>query len=203
MTEKSDATWAGGGARSEIVTVGDPRLRIRLPSVDYGAEVRDTCEKLVSLLREMKGAGLAAPQIGIRLPVAVVEVRKTDFFPDRPESPLYVFINPQIIRHGEETVDGWEGCFSVPGIMGRVRRYERVEVKFLNKEGEEVSQEFGGYTARVVQHEIDHLNGVIFLDRMLDMTSITTVENYKRFHHGDVIAPESSGSITSSAESGR
>lgn len=172
-----------GGVKPKIVTVGDPRLRKSLSPVEFCDEVVETCDTLVMVLNELQGAGLAAPQIGIPLPVAVVEIRKTNLFPERPESPLYTFVNPKITARSKSIEDGWEGCFSVPGLMGRVPRHSAIDVEWLDKNGEMQRRHFEGYLARVVQHEIDHLSGTIFLDRMKDMSSITTVENFKRYHH--------------------
>jgi peptide deformylase len=126
----------------------------------------------------LNGAGLAAPQIGASLKVVVVEVRKTDVFPDRPTSPLLQMINPVITKLAGETEDGWEGCFSVPGIMGLVPRSATVTVEYTTADGAHVSDTYSGYLARVIQHEIDHLEGIEFVDRMTSMESLATVKNY-------------------------
>ena len=130
----------------------------------------------------MDGAGLAAPQIGEAVAAVVVEVRKTDLFPDRPESPLYQMANPKVISASEHTEPGWEGCFSVPGLMGIVYRPRQIEVTYQDAEGRDERGMFEGYLARVIQHEVDHLQGIVFLDRMTSMQSLTTTENYARFH---------------------
>jgi peptide deformylase len=178
----SDASWKAGGAHPDIVTVGDPALRRPVEPVDDLAGVSGKLDGMVALLRELKGAGLAAPQVGWPVAAVVVEVRKTAVFPDRPESPLYVMVNPSIESASDEIEEDWEGCFSVPGLMGRVPRHQSVEVAYLDENGQEHEQRFSGYVARVVQHELDHLAGTIFLDRMTSMASITTVANWLRFH---------------------
>jgi len=166
------------------VTVDDPRLRAGGRPVTDEVEAVAVLERLTVLLREMKGAGLAAPQIGVPLALAVVEVRKTTLFPDRPESPLLWLADPQVEVVGDGEVEDWEGCFSVPGLMGLVPRSERVRVAYRQLPGGgRVTEEVSGYLARVVQHEVDHLQGRLFLDRMTSMASITTVENYRRHHH--------------------
>jgi peptide deformylase len=91
-------------------------------------------------------------------------------------------LNPVIIERSEETVLDWEGCFSVPGYLGLVPRAENLAVRYTDETGQTVTQEFTGYAARVVQHETDHLNAVEFVDRMPDMTSLTTVQNYLDHH---------------------
>jgi len=182
MTDHSDERWTGGGEIPGVVTVGDPALRrVARPVADVET-ARSLCDTMVERLRSLKGAGLAANQIGEEAAIAVIEVRKTDFFPDRPESPLYVMINPRIIERTEPVVDDWEGCFSVPGIMGRVPRSDSIVIEYLDANGDSHHERMDGYLARVVQHECDHLQGTIFLDRMTSMDSMSTIANYARFH---------------------
>jgi peptide deformylase len=151
---------------------------------------------MVALLRELKGAGLAAPQVGWPAAAVVVEVRKTAVFPDRPESPLYVMVNPRIEVSSDVIEEDWEGCFSVPGLTGLVPRHQSVRVTYLDENGGQRREAFTGYVARVVQHELDHLAGTIFLDRMTSMGSITTVTNWLRFHRQ--ASPEQTTAGTSS-----
>ncbi len=182
MTQKSDARWATGRTPAGIVTVGDPRLRTVARPVEDTSQVTDLADAMVRKLRELNGAGLAANQIGEEAAVVVIEVRKTDVFPDRPESPLYVMINPKILDVSDEFVDEWEGCFSVPGLMGKVPRPKSLRVAYYSPDGEKHAESFDGYLARVVQHELSHLEGKDFLDFMPSMESITTVENWLKFH---------------------
>lgn len=180
---KSDRSWMSGGAREGVVTIGDPRLRAPCAEVHCSDETSALCCGLVEGLRDLNGAGLASNQVGLNKRVVVVEVRQTDLFPDRPESGLFVMLNPVIVESSGETVEDWEGCFSVPGIMGKVPRVERIRVQYITPEGAERRQDFEGYVARVVQHEIDHLDGHLFVDRMRSTASLTTVENYIKFVH--------------------
>jgi peptide deformylase len=178
----SDSAWSAGGARPEVVTVGDPRLRAPVAPIEDVGGAADRVDALVALLREMNGAGLAAPQVGWSAAAAVVEVRKTDLFPDRPESPLIVLLNPTIVdRSDDAMVEDWEGCFSVPGLMGRVPRSSVVSVRYVDRGGGEQVDTYEGYVARVVQHELDHLEGKVFLDRMTSMESLSTIANWQRF----------------------
>jgi peptide deformylase len=178
----SDASWKAGAAHPDIVTVGDPALRRPVEPLDDIAAASARLDGMVTLLRELKGAGLAAPQVGWPAAAVVVEVRKTAVFPDRPESPLYVMFNPSIEVLSDETEEDWEGCFSVPGLMGHVPRHQSVQVTYLDENCERREQRFTGYVARVVQHELDHLAGKVFLDRMCSMSSISTVANWLQFH---------------------
>ena len=182
MTDQSDERWAGGAEIPGVVTIGDPALRRVASPVTDVQHTRVLCDTMVQRLRALKGAGLAANQIGETAAIAVIEVRKTDFFPDRPESPLYVMVNPRIIERSEALLDDWEGCFSVPGIVGRVPRFESIVVEYQDADGDSHQERMSGYLARVVQHECDHLEGATFLDRMTSMESISTIANYARFH---------------------
>ncbi|MEV0273601.1 peptide deformylase [Hamadaea sp. NPDC050747] len=175
---KSDRAWMSGLAGEGLVTIGDPRLKAPVAVIDPVTEAHELLDAMVTRLRSLNGAGLAAPQVGVSARVVVVEVRKTDVFPDRPETPLVEMINPVIVRRSPADVLGWEGCFSVPGIMGVVPRSFSVVVTFAGRDGAETHQEFTGYAARVVQHEVDHLDGYEFVDRMGSMASLTTVQNY-------------------------
>ncbi len=179
---RSNQDWIAGIAGDGIVTIGDPRLK---QQTARAADARDVLELLAAMtdrLRGLNGAGLAAPQVGAPVRVVVVEVRRTDVFPDRPETPLLQMVNPVITDRSESGLTDWEGCFSVPGLMGRVPRAENVTVEYTTPEGRQVAEGYGGYAARVIQHEIDHLDGTEFLDRMPSMKTITTVQNYLAFH---------------------
>ncbi len=179
---KSDGSWLAGGARPEVVTVGDPLLRAPVERIDDVEAIADRVDAMVALLREMRGAGLAAPQVGWSAAAAVVEVRKTEAFPDRPVSPLFALLNPEIVEAADNDLIGdWEGCFSVPGLMGRVPRASWVTVRYTDRDGHDRIETFEGYVARVVQHELDHLEGKIFLDRMVSMASLSTIANWQLF----------------------
>lgn len=178
---KSDRGWMSGVV-DDVVTIGDPRLKAETQAIGDVQAVAILLARMVDRLRGLNGAGLAAPQIGASVKVIVVEVRKTDVFPDRPASHLLRMINPVIVEQSGTTETGWEGCFSVPGLMGLVSRAEAITVEYIAANGEDVTEHYSGYVARVIQHEIDHLNGVEFVDRMTSMRSLTTVTNYLDYH---------------------
>jgi peptide deformylase len=179
---RSDRGWISGLAGDGLVTIGDPRLKATTAAVAAVADIRNLLETMIERLRSLNGAGLAAPQIGEPVKAVVVEVRRTDVFPNRPECPLTCMVNPVVLERSDEDVLGWEGCFSVPGLMGLVPRAGSVVVSYLDWDGRRIKRAFEGYVARVVQHEIDHLDAVEFVDRMRDMTSLTTVRNYVDHH---------------------
>jgi peptide deformylase len=182
---RSNQDWIAGIAGDGMVTVGDPRLKEPTVLVQDARDVLTLLDSMTGRLRDLNGAGLAAPQIGAAVRAVVIEVRKTDVFPDRPETPLLQMINPVITGRSGELTD-WEGCFSVPGLMGQVPRAQRVTVSYMTPDGGQVTEVYEGYAARVVQHEVDHLDGTEFLDRMRSMSTITTVQNYLAFHRGEI-----------------
>lgn len=182
---KSDRGWISGVAGEGIVTIGDPRLKAPTAGIENVDDVAGLLSTMVDRLRSLNGAGLAAPQIGTSVKVVIVEVRKTDVFPDRPECPLLQMLNPVIVDRSESDVVDWEGCFSVPGLMGLVPRAETITVDYLAPDGQRQVEEYSGYVARVIQHEVDHLDGIEFVDRMTSMGSLTTVQNHLAFHRGN------------------
>ena len=170
--------WASGGAHENLVTIGDPRLRSETVEVNDISSTSREIEFMVNLLRTLNGAGLAAPQVGIFKKIIIVEVRKTDLFPERPESPLYIMMNPKIIKYSAHSEEEWEGCFSVPGLMAKVVRPTEITVSYLSKDGIEKTEIFSGYIARVIQHEIDHLSGVVFIDKVTNTKTYSKVANW-------------------------
>jgi peptide deformylase len=158
-----------------IVMVPDERLRT--PSQKYGrvdAAVRRLAADMRESMQAARGVGLAAPQVGVQRRLIVVGMAKgyDDAWPDGLELAL---VNPEIVRFGGQQV-GEEGCLSIPGWAGEVTRYSRVTVRALDLEGKEVRIKATDYLARVLQHEIDHLDGILFTDRMADPTALRRVE---------------------------
>ena len=151
-------------ALREIVTVPNPVLRRKARKVtDFGPDLQALIDDMVDTMREAPGVGLAAPQVDSPLQVIVVEFGQED----NEEAPpkLYTLVNPEIVRSSPEMVVGTEGCLSVPGFIGEVERVEQITMKGQNRRGQHVRIKAGGWLARIFQHEIDHLNGVLFTDR--------------------------------------
>jgi peptide deformylase len=147
----------------EIITVPHPTLYKKTRKVtDFGQDTQDLIDDMIETLRAAPGVGLAAPQVDVPLRLIVIE-----FGDEEDESvpkKLYTLINPEISRHSQETVIGTEGCLSVPNLVGDVERYESVTVKGLNRRGKPMKVKAKGWLARIFQHEIDHLSGVVFTD---------------------------------------
>jgi len=154
-----------------IITLPDPVLRKKAkPVTEFGKELQTLIDDMIETMREAPGVGLAAPQINVLQQLAVVEYAEgEDEDEDENAQPkpkkLFVLINPEIVKASEETVSGVEGCLSIPGIIGEVERHEALQVKALNRRGKPVKFKVNGWMARIFQHEIDHLNGVLFTDR--------------------------------------
>jgi peptide deformylase len=149
----------------DIVVVEDRRLRTKCPRVPkVDDSTRKLIDDMVDTMREAPGIGLAAPQVGVLLRVIVAEV----------DDQLHALVNPEIIRSEGEQV-GDEGCLSIPGYVGEVKRFERVVVKAKNRAGKEVRVRGEGLLARCLQHEIDHIDGVLFTDRLTSPDSLRKV----------------------------
>src|SRR5262245_26457971 len=132
---RSSQEWIKGIASEGVVTIGDPRLEAPTTDTHDAEQVRPLLDAMVTRLRSLNGAGLAAPQIGASFRAVVIEVRKTDVFPDRPEHPLMQMVNPVIVDSSTASLTDWEGCFSVPGLMGLVPRAASVTVTYLDEDG--------------------------------------------------------------------
>jgi peptide deformylase len=151
----------------EIVTHPDPVLRKKARKItDFGSELQSLIDDMVETMRVAPGVGLAAPQIGIPLQLIVVEYGEKDEEKETEEAPkLYTIINPEIIRFSSDQEVGTEGCLSIPGFVGDVERPLAITLKGLNRRGQPLRLKANGWLARIFQHEVDHLNGVLFIDR--------------------------------------
>jgi len=156
----------------EIVTLPDPVLRQKarkVPAVTQ--DVRALIDDMVETMRAAPGVGLAAPQVGDSRRVIVIEYAEPPEQEGEPARPpkLFTLVNPEIVRHSSEQVKGVEGCLSIPGYLGEVERHESITVKGLNWAGQPVRIKAGGWLARIFQHEIDHLEGTLFIDRAAEV----------------------------------
>lgn len=167
--------------------MGHPVLRAKARTVDKAelknAAVQQFIDSMIDTMYEYSGVGLAAPQVheSLRLFVAMLDQDGGG------EGDAVVVINPEITVIGDAMVDGWEGCLSIPEIRGRVPRAQHVKLSALDRHGKRFELDLKDFPARVVQHETDHLDGVLFFDRMRSFESLTYLEEYSRYHtrHGD------------------
>jgi peptide deformylase len=174
-------------SRREIVEVGHPVLRERareLRSEELASDgVQSLIDDMIETMRAANGAGLAANQVGETVRVAVVEVKDGNpRYPYKPPIPLTVMVNPVIEPLDAEVEQINEGCLSVPNLRGEVPRHMNIRVRYLDREGAEHDEVRRGLTAGTFQHELDHLDGTLFLDRVSDPSTLSTWEQFERFH---------------------
>ena len=158
----------------EILKMGDQRLlRVAQPVEAFGTpELAALVADMQDTMLAANGAGLAAPQIGVDLQLVIFGFQHNQRYPEAPAVPMTVLINPRITPLGDEMVDGWEGCLSVPGLRGEVPRHARIHYAGFDLQGRPVAREVDGFHARVVQHECDHLIGRLYPTRMRDLTRL-------------------------------
>jgi peptide deformylase len=156
----------------EVLRMGDPRLwQKSQPVTDFDSqELKVLLQDMRDTMAHLNGAGLAAPQIGIGLRVVIFGVKGNPRYPDVGEVPDTVLINPELKPLSNELEDGWEGCLSVPGMRGWVPRYKKLKYSGYDEHGKRFVREVSDFHARVVQHEVDHLDGVLYPMRIRDFT---------------------------------
>ena len=167
----------------DILKMGDPRLlRVARPVQAFNSpELKALVEDMFETMRAVDGAGLAAPQIGVDLALVIFGFSKNDRYPDAPPVPETVLINPKIEALCDVEEEGWEGCLSVPGLRGVVPRWARIRYSGSDLQGRRIEREAEGFHARVVQHECDHLIGLLYPMRIRD---------FSRFGFTSVLFPE-------------
>ena len=176
----------------EIVTVGEPVLRERAREVSAeelaSDEVQELIDDLIETRRAANGAGLAANQVGVALRIAVAENDGDNpRYPYKPAIPLTVMVNPTFEPLDDETVEINEGCLSVPDLRGSLTRNVNIRVRYLDREGNEHDDVVRGLTAGTIQHEVDHLDGILFLDRA-DPRTLATWEHFDRHQREEFVA---------------
>lgn len=164
---------------------GNPILRKKAMRVSVADLKKRSFHKLVEqmfyTMKKANGVGLAAPQIGKPLQLAVLHVHATKFRPDLEEREKTVLINPKILRYGTTGEYDWEGCLSFPDVRGVVPRATKLDVEYTNLDGKKVRETINGFTARVFQHEIDHLHGIVYVDRMENMLSLSMLKEFQKY----------------------
>jgi peptide deformylase len=167
----------------EILKMGDPRLlRVARPVERFATpELRALVADMFETMHAVSGAGLAAPQIGVDLQLAIFGFSRNERYPDAPAVPETVLVNPVVEAIDDVEEEGWEGCLSVPGLRGVVPRWARIRYRGFDVEGRPIDREAEGFHARVVQHECDHLRGILYPMRVRDFT---------RFGFTSVLVPD-------------
>lgn len=168
----------------KVARLGHPILRAKAKPLDpkdiTSAPVQKLIDDMIETMREYDGAGLAANQVHTLLQVAVIEVETNPRYPDAPGIPLTVLINPVVTPLTEEREDGWEGCLSVPDMRGVVSRHTAVRLECYDREANRVDVVAKDFFARVIQHETDHLKGIVYVDRMSDLRTLSHIAEWNK-----------------------
>lgn len=170
----------------KIREVGDPILEIKCEEVDVkniDEQILEEIEDLKETLNFTEGFGIAAPQAGINRRIVIIQVNKDKCtYKDCEEVPTTVMLNPTWKKLSEETSTEYEGCLSVPSIRGKVERYTNIEVTYYNEKGKKIVKQIKGFTARDIQHECDHLDGIVFLEKVVSKNGFATKEMINKFN---------------------
>lgn len=170
----------------KIATIGHPVLRQVAREVTrqelLSREMQRFIDDLVDTMRDANGAGLAANQVHEPLRICAIEIKNNPRYPYKPNYPLTILVNPVVVPTTDETFMSYEGCLSVPNLRGEVRRFTAVRVRAWDREGKDLDFDVKGLTAGTFQHEVDHLDGKVFLDRVEDTKTLTTWADFERFH---------------------
>jgi peptide deformylase len=170
-----------------VLRMGHPLLQqVSTPVTRFGTrELQELADDLLDTMRALDGAGLAAPQIGVPLRVVLFEVNANPRYPQAEAVPRTLLVNPVLTPLADEMAEDWEGCLSVPGLRGRVPRYLRLRYRGYDLRGQPIDRTVEGFHARVVQHEVDHLDGILYPMRLTDL---------RNFGYQDVLFPNGAGS---------
>lgn len=170
-----------------IAQIGHPILRKKTRELSteeiQSSDVRNIISKMIKTMRKYNGAGLAANQIFEPLRICIVEILKNQRYKHLKPIPLKVLINPKIfIKKNNFSFNSYEGCLSVPNLRGKVKRYNDISITYYNSEGKKITENISGLQSIVYQHEVDHLDGFLFTDKVYDNSSLVTYENYLKYH---------------------
>lgn len=170
------------GINQEVLQLGNPQLRQTAEPVTDPQDpaLQQLIDNLMKTMQQTNGVGIAAPQIGIPLQVIIVASRPTLRYPHAPQMDAIALLNPRILEQEPQQVKDWEGCLSVPGIRGLVPRSPRITVEYCDRQGQSYQQSFGDFVARIIQHECDHLQGYVFLDRVTSSRELITENEYHK-----------------------
>ena len=170
----------------KIATLGHPVLRVVARKITReelaSAKVQTFIDDLVETMHDANGAGLAANQVYEPIRICAIEVKNNPRYPYKPNFPLTILVNPEVTPSTEETFLNYEGCLSVPNLRGEVRRFAGVQVRAWDRDGKDIELDIKGLTAGTFQHEVDHLDGKVFLDRVEDTRSLATWADFERHH---------------------
>lgn len=166
----------------EIAQLGNPILRQKSQQVNNitDANLQELIDKLIITVEATNGVGIAAPQVSQPYRLFIIASRPSPRYPHAPVMQPTAMINPRMIAHSQEKVKGWEGCLSIPGLRGLIPRYQRILIEYDHLSGQTQQAELTDFVARIFQHELDHLDGMVFLDRLENMNDLYTEQEYQK-----------------------
>jgi peptide deformylase len=164
----------------QIAQLGNEVLRLKSKPVSKIGSHKGLMEDLKATLKEVNGVGIAAPQVYESKRIFIIHSYPNPRYPEAPEFGPIAVINPEIISHSEAVEEDWEGCLSIPGIRALVPRYEEITVEYQTRDGKKERKRFKNFLARIFQHELDHLNGLVYLDRIKSAKDIVTEKEFLR-----------------------
>ncbi|MDJ0798709.1 MAG: peptide deformylase [Calothrix sp. MO_167.B12] len=166
----------------QVIQLGNPILRQLAKPVENISDrnIQQLIDNLIATADNANGVGIAAPQVAQSYQIFIVASHPNPRYPHAPEMEPTAMINPEIVSHSSETIKGWEGCLSIPGIRGLVPRYKEIEVTYSDRNGQLQKQHFTDFVARIFQHELDHLHGISFLDRVESNLDLITEQEYQK-----------------------
>lgn len=166
----------------DIIELGHPILRETAHPIENVRDdrIQTLIDNLLATVKQANGVGIAASQVAQPYQLMIVASRPNPRYPTAPEMEPTPIINPKILSHNTETVKGWEGCLSIPGIRGTVPRYQAIEIEYVDRNGKLQKMEMTDFVARIFQHELDHFNGIVFLDRVESTQDLVTEKEYLR-----------------------
>ena len=171
----------------EIVKIGNPVLREKAQALPQeilkDSKFKTLLKDMVSTMHKMNGVGLAANQVGLGIRLIVLECQSNPRYPKAKSFPLEIWMNPKIIQYSKEKEEGWEGCLSIPGYRGIVPRAKWLTFEAVNPEGKKIRKTVKGFHARVIQHEVDHINGLFYIDRMPHFKNWSHLDEFNQHLH--------------------
>ena len=169
----------------KVARLGHPVLRQATANLVQrelqSAAMQKFIDDMIETMKEYDGVGLAADQVHESKQLAVLEVANNPRYPNKPDVPLTVLVNPKVTPLSDVLEEDWEGCLSIPDLRGKVPRYTSVQVQAWDRNGQELDYVATGFHARVIQHEFDHLNGKLYVDRMCDLTTLSFLQEFARY----------------------
>ncbi len=175
----------------KIATLGHPVLRESAREITAEELQEDKwqhfIDNLIESMRDANGAGLAAPQVYEPVRICAIEVKDNPRYPYKPNIALTLLVNPRITALDDESFESFEGCLSVPNQRGLLKRSVHIRVQALDRYGKGLDFKVRGLSAGTYQHEVDHLNGILFVDRVEDPTTLTTIDNFEKYHKADFV----------------